>query len=152
MGNERLRSTIAGTTYSYAELAEELGVDAKTVERWVSMGRVPHRQTAARAARILGVSASWLWPELDRREPVSHSELVAYYPHRSEVPKTLWLDLLTKARREIVLLAYASLFLPEENPETIAVVRAKVAQGVRVRVGLGDPDSPETKLRTHEER
>ena len=117
MGNERLRSTIAGSNYTYRNLADEVGVDLKTVERWVGVGRTPHRQTAARVARTLGVPATWLWPALDHhRAPVSHGELVAYYPHRSEVPKTLWMELLTKAQREVVLLAYASLFLPEENP------------------------------------
>ena len=64
--NERLRSTLTNSAYTQQQLAEEVGIDPKTVERWVTKGRVPHRRTAIRTARLLGVSASWLWPDLDR--------------------------------------------------------------------------------------
>jgi transcriptional regulator with XRE-family HTH domain len=151
--NERLRSTLTSSAYTQQQLAEEVGIDPKTVERWVTKGRLPHRRTAIRAARLLGVSASWLWPELDKdRSPVSHSEVVAYYPHRSEVPKTLWMDVLESAEEQVTLLAYASLFLPEENPEAIDLLRQKASHGVPVRIALGDPDSAEAELRGREER
>ena len=48
-------------------------------------------------------------------------------------------------------MAYASLFLPEENPRSVEVLRAKAAAGVRVRICLGDPDTPEITLRAEEE-
>ncbi|MBJ7599754.1 helix-turn-helix domain-containing protein [Candidatus Nephthysia bennettiae] len=151
--NERLRSTLTASAYTQQQLAEEVGIDPKTVERWVTKGRVPHRRTAMRTARLLGVSASWLWPDLDKdRSPASHSEVVAYYPHRSEVPKRLWMDVLESAEEQIGLLAYASLFLPEENPEAIDVLRLKATRGVQVRIALGDPDSAEAELRGREER
>jgi hypothetical protein len=58
---------------------------------------------------------------------------------------------LEAARREIVLFADAALFLPEENPEAIGLLRRKAEQGVRVRLLLGDPDTPEMALRGQEE-
>ena len=41
--NERLRGSIASAGLRPAELAEAVGVDAKTVERWITKGRLPHR-------------------------------------------------------------------------------------------------------------
>jgi len=79
-------------------------------------------------------------------------QVVAFYPHRADSPKKLWMDLLVGAQEEIVLFANASLFLPEENPEAIEILRTKVASGVRVRILLGDPDHPAMELRGREER
>ena len=105
-----------GHGYTEASLAEELGVDAKTVQRWASQGRVPHRNTAVRAAKLLGVAAGWLWPDLDSADLGDVAEVVTFYPHRSQVPKTVWLDALVAVRERIDVISYASLFLPENNP------------------------------------
>jgi hypothetical protein len=82
----------------------------------------------------------------------SADQVVAFYPHRADTPKKLWMDLLVRAQGEISLFANASLFLPEENPEAIEILRAKAADGVRVRILLGDPDHPAMELRGREER
>lgn len=79
-------------------------------------------------------------------------QVVAFYPHRADTPKKLWMDLLVRAQEEVALFANASLFLPEENPEAIEILRAKAASGVRVRILLGDPDNPAMELRGREER
>ncbi|MEV4093607.1 helix-turn-helix domain-containing protein [Streptosporangium saharense] len=39
--NERLRSALVTAGITVRQLAEEVGVDPKTVERWVSTGRTP---------------------------------------------------------------------------------------------------------------
>lgn len=76
-------------------------------------------------------------------EPVNHSvdQVVAFYPHRSDTPKKLWMDLFVRAQEEIALFANASLFLPEENPEAIEILSAKAVSGVRVRILLGVPST-----------
>jgi hypothetical protein len=79
-------------------------------------------------------------------------QVVAFYPHRADTPKSLWMDLLVNAKEEINLFANASLFLPEENPEAIGILRKKAANGVRVRILLGDPAHPAMELRGREER
>lgn len=151
--NERLRSTLLSNGYSERQLAEEVGIEPKSVQRWITQGRVPHRTTAYRVAKLLGVSPGWLWPALDEdRAETSASEVVTFYPHRSDVPRHLWLDLLRAAKSEIVLMAYASLFLAEDNPEAIRLLRQKANEGVKVRIALGDPDSPEAVRRGVEER
>ncbi|GAA1558418.1 XRE family transcriptional regulator [Kribbella lupini] len=153
MVNDRLRSAMSSRQFTVEVFAAELGVDPKTVQRWLTHGRRPHRATAYRAATLLDVPANWLWPELEaRRGGAEPGEVVAFYPHRSETPKNLWLDLLKSADKELWLLAYASLFLPEQNPEVIALIKHKAANGVDVRIVLGDPDSPEAELRGREEQ
>jgi transcriptional regulator with XRE-family HTH domain len=153
MPNERLRSTLAESEYDERLLAEELGLDSKSVQRWVTRNITPRRRAAHRAAKLLGVSPSWLWPELETdRESVSQAEIVTLYPHRSDVPRRLWLDLLAGSQKRVWLYANASLFLPEENPESIDIIRSKAEAGVSVRLLMADPDSPECAQRGVEER
>lgn len=134
------------------DLAALVGVDHKTVQRWLHEGRVPHRRTALDVAEALDVALEVLWPEVNEVAVRMPTEVVALYSHRAAVPKPLWLDLLRSARTQIGLLAYASQFLPEENPGAVALLRQKAQSGVRVRIALGDPDSPEAALRGAEER
>lgn len=153
MINDRLRSTLHANGHTEASFAEELGVDSKTVQRWVTQGRTPHRATAYKAAKLLGVPSAWLWPGLDKHSKTNQpSEVVGFYPHRADSPKQLWFDLLVGAREHIDLFANASLFLPEDNPDSIEIIRHKATNGVPVRILLGDPDSPVMELRGREER
>ena len=100
MPNERLRATLLESGYDERTLADELGLDHKSVQRWITRDVTPRRTAAHRAAKLLGVSASWLWPNLEPdRESASQAEIVTLYPHRSEVPRHLWLDLVTAAQR-----------------------------------------------------
>lgn len=63
----------------------------------------------------------------------------------------MWLDLVVGAREQIDFLTFAGLFLPEDNPEVIDILRYKASSGVKVRIALGDPDSEEVALRGREE-
>jgi transcriptional regulator with XRE-family HTH domain len=153
MPNERLRATLMENDYEERSLADELGLDHKSVQRWITRGITPRRTTAHRAAKLLGVSPSWLWPNLETdRESASQAEIVTLYPHRSDVPRHLWLDLLTGSVRRVWLYANASLFLPEDNPESIGVIRQKAENGLEIRILMADPDSPECIKRGVEER
>jgi transcriptional regulator with XRE-family HTH domain len=152
MGNDRLRTTLRSSGYSAAGIAEQLDVDPKTVQRWVTRGRTPHRATANRAAKLLNVPPTWLWPGLEQAESgAGNGEVVGFYSHRAQVPKGLWLEMLVGARDSIDLITYAALHLVEDHPETVRILTHKAANGVRVRVALGDPDTPEIELRGREE-
>jgi hypothetical protein len=95
---------------------------------------------------------TWLWPEFDEAtKGEATGEVVNLYPHRSQVPRQTWLDLVLRARRRIEFLTYASLFLPEENPEAIDILKYKAGSGVSIKLALGDPASPEVALRGREE-
>lgn len=79
-------------------------------------------------------------------------DVVALYAHRADTPNNLWLDLLVGAQENIDLFANASLFLPEDNPEAIAIIKDKACNGTRVRILLADPSAPAMELRGREER
>ncbi len=151
--NERLRAAIADAGVTTEALAGHVGLDPKSVHRWVTKGVVPRRGAAHKAAELLGVTVGFLWPELGTSpSQAAQQEIVDVYPHRSDTPRRLWLDLLSGTESELWLFANASLFLPEQNPESIELIRRKAEKGVRVRILLGDPDSPEMDLRGEEER
>lgn len=86
------------------------------------------------------------------RGSASQAEIVTLYPHRSDVPGHLWFDLLTSATRRIWLYANASLFLPEDDPESIGIIRRKAETGTDVRILMADPDSEPCARRGVEEQ
>ncbi len=142
MPNERLRATLMQRGISTTALAAKLGVDHKTVERWVS-GRIPYRRHRYEIAEQLGVDEVYLWLDALPRGQVaaaSASEIVAVYPHRSEVPRDVWGRLFEEAESEIGVLVYSGLWLAEDSGVQRILAR-KAQTGVRVRILLGDPDS-----------
>lgn len=152
MPNERLRAALLQRAVTPDALAEHVGVDPKTVERWIG-GRVPYRRHRYAIATKLGVEEVYLWPDALPRDQVaiaSESEIVAVYPHRSEVPRDVWGRLFAEAESEIGVLVYAGLFLAEDAgvQRTFA---EKAKAGVRVRVLLGDPESPGVAERGEDE-
>src|SRR5215468_11464320 len=89
MPNERLRRSIAGAGLTVDRVAEIVGVDPKTVERWISKNRLPHRVHRRATSELLKADESYLWPALldrSRQESTSLAEFVALYPHRGAVP------------------------------------------------------------------
>ncbi|MET8085029.1 helix-turn-helix transcriptional regulator [Micromonospora sp. NPDC005237] len=68
--NQALRAALADSGETVESLAEQVGVDPKTVARWVTPGRVPHPRHRAAAASALGLEVRDIWPDvLKRREP-----------------------------------------------------------------------------------
>src|SRR3712207_670793 len=143
MPNERLRSTITAKGHTYETVAGKAGVDPKTVERWVTTGRTPHRSHRWQAAELLGVDEAYLWPDVLKdplTQAASEAEFVHLYPTRGAVPVELWRALTNGARDSLDFLAYAALFLPDTNPDFAGKLAAKGNAGCRVRILLGDPD------------
>jgi transcriptional regulator with XRE-family HTH domain len=154
MTNERLRSVIAAAGYSYETVATDVGVDPKTVERWVTSGRTPHRTHRWRAARLLGHDEAYLWPAVlgdARTGAASEAELLRMYPTRGSVPMDLWMSQLREAGESLDLLAYAGLFLLDNNPDVADLIKTRAEMGTQVRILLGDPDSNIVRLRGQEE-
>jgi len=153
MPNERLRAALLEHGLTPVALSEQIGVDHKTVERWISLGRVPYRRHRYAVAARLAVDEAYLWPDALSREQVteaSNSEVVAIYPHRSDVPHEVWEQFFAAAEREIGILVYAGIFLAEAAAVQ-KILAAKARGGVRVRVLLGDPDSPQVAERGADE-
>lgn len=154
MANERLRGTITATGRDYHSVAEAIGVDPKTVERWVLRDRVPHRTHRRAAAALLGKEEAFLWPSLlsePSTQAASQAEVLRVYPTRSAVPVDLWVSLIRDAVEELTLLSYAGLFLLDNNPDITGLLTDRATAGVRVRILLGDPDAEAIRRRGDEE-
>ncbi len=139
MVNERLRRAMLRADHDPASLAEAVGVSTKSAERWLSGEVTPYPRTRFRVATILREDESYLWPDAVDTSSLRGAELVATYPRRTDVPGDLWTDLLRSAERSVDLLAYAGLFLTEEHPDWIPLLKLKAEHGARVRILLGDP-------------
>jgi hypothetical protein len=146
--SELLRQALADSGRSEREVAAELGVDPKTVRRWVD-GRTPYPRHRSRLSALLRVPEDELWPDLAFNQAMPRTPaptIVATYPHRWTVPRETWRQLFRSARDEIGILAYAGLFLAED----LGILRTLADQGrsgVTVRILLGDPDSAEVSER-----
>lgn len=139
--NETLRTALAAKGIDRLDVAAKLQVDPKTVERWLS-GRLPHPSTRAALAKLLDADENDLWPATD--DPYTRRfgpEIRAVYPHRSTVPRDIWHKHFASAKHEIDILVYSGLFLFEDT-SMLQLLAAKADAGVRIRVLLGDPDSP----------
>lgn len=154
MTNERLRAAIIASGHTVESLATNVGVDVKTVERWITnSGRRPHRLTRHQVATLIRADETHLWPSLVddvHTTPGTQSELVHLYPTRSAVPGALWLDLVRGVEREMDVLVYSGTFLVEQY-DLLPVVREKAATGVRFRFAVGDESSAGVAQRAIEE-
>lgn len=148
--NETLRRALADARLGEEDVSSALSVDPKTVQRWVA-GRTPQRRHRWGLADLLGQHELALWPEIARIGDVSSCpEIQSTYPNRGAVPRETWHRLFASATEEIGLLVYAGLFLAEDV-ELLRLLADKASNGVRVRVLLGDPDSPAVVARGEEE-
>lgn len=150
--NERLRTVMLRTGTTVDELALCCGVDAKSAERWITQGRVPHRRHRWAAAARLGADEAWLWPDaVPAREQAGQSELVHLYPDRASVPRETWLRLLEEARDDVCVLVMSGTFYAQAQPRVARQLAAAAGRGVRVRLCFGDPDSEAVATRGREE-
>ena len=154
MANDRLRDAILRRGLTPVALAESVGVDPKTAERWITQGRAPYPKYRHAIAALLKETESYLWPDAvapERAARIAESELVQVYPRRGAVPQELWVRLLNDAHERIGILAYGGLFLPEQNPRFVPTLKAKAESGTQVDILLGDPECAEVASRGAEE-
>lgn len=152
MTNHRLRGAILNAEMSASALAEAVGVDTKSVARWVTEDRVPYPITRVRVARALDQQETYLWPSLldaPNATDVAAAELDRIWPTRSAISSETWHALFSRATRQIDIMVYAGAFLIE-TLDLADVVRYKASAGTEVRVLIGDPDSSAVKCRAAE--
>ncbi|ACZ89729.1 hypothetical protein [Streptosporangium roseum] len=150
MANVPLRRAMLDAKLSNQNLADRCEVDVKTVERWLQdEARVPHLRHQLAAAEALGVDTSVLWPEAIRNTVKTgpDREVLTVYPYRSACPKSIWRNLISSARNEIVFAGYTNYFLWLEHPNLAKVLKRKAEQGCKIRFLIGDPDSEVTRRR-----
>jgi len=150
MATSPLRRALAEARLREGDIAEALRVDPKTVQRWIA-GRLPQPRHRWALADLVHRHEYDLWPQLAGGPAADIGpEIIATYTHRGAVPREVWHQLFTSAEREIGILVYAGLFLAEDI-DLLRIMRAKVGDGVRIRILLGDPDSDHVALRGTEE-
>src|SRR5690349_18981872 len=112
--NETLRRALFRAGLDEPTVAARLGVDPKTVRRWIE-GRLPYPRLRWQLANLLSVDEADLWPEVFAEQAVlaRRPEIIAIYPHRWSVPRATWHQLFSSATEEISILAYSSLFIAE---------------------------------------
>jgi transcriptional regulator with XRE-family HTH domain len=140
--NDRLRDAVLRNGFTPASVAQKIGVDPKTVERWIHQDRIPYPKHRHAIAALLRESESYLWPNAlsaERVRQVTRSEVVQIHARRGAVPPETWQRLLDKAERQVGILVYGGLFLPEQNPRWVTTLRKKADSGVQVDILLGDP-------------
>jgi len=149
--NEPLRRALLHRRLRETDVAARLGVDPKTVRRWLN-GRVPYPHNRAALSDLVEADEADLWPDAGgplaaRTRP---DELGTIYPHRWAVPREVWTRLFASAEHEIGILAYSALFLAEDAG-ILRILADKGRAGVIVRIALGDPDGTHAAERGEEE-
>ncbi|GAT70256.1 XRE family transcriptional regulator [Planomonospora sphaerica] len=147
--NENLRHALIRARLQPVDIAARLAVDPKTVARWIS-GRIPYPRHRLAVADLLGVDEGELWPEQAEGRRMLPGEIKAVYPHRWAVPAETWRGFFQAAEKEIGILVYSGLFLAEDAG-LLRILTARAREGARVRIILGDPDSPQVAARGVEE-
>src|ERR671910_3490178 len=92
MANDRLRDAFNTTGLTPSDVADDLGVDPKTVERWITLGRVPYPRHRHRVAALVRESEAYLWPDAiprDRRGRKTSGRNVGVLPLRPPPPTTV---------------------------------------------------------------
>ncbi|MFE0130833.1 XRE family transcriptional regulator [Streptomyces sp. NPDC059037] len=136
------------------DLADAIEVNPKTVERWITKGKVPYRRHQYATAATLKVDVTTLWDDSRAAETsadLSKAEIVAVYPHRHVVPPGLWREMYARAEKHLDVLVYSGLFL-SEDPQFHNLLRSKVEEGTnlglcQIRILLGEPDCSAVKQR-----
>jgi transcriptional regulator with XRE-family HTH domain len=153
MVNERLVNAMKTIHVSVNAVAESARVDRRTVERWMQ-GSKPNQNHRWAIADFLNMREDMLWPADEfavESKPVASREIIAAYSHRSNIPPDVWWNLFLKARRNIDLLAYAMVFLPEQHLGLVDLLKKKARASCKIRIALVDPICKYVQNRDEEE-
>ena len=145
MENEQLRTAITRAGLSLDEFADIVQVDVKTVRRWVA-GRTPYPRHRTSVAGALDTTEHALWPAAvpapatsGAPEPTTHEpgDVVAGYAYSSDPAAPKPVELLSAAVEEIEIITpnLAS------QPEVVALLRARAADGCRICILIEEPDA-----------
>lgn len=124
------------------DLAARLGVDPKTVRRWIEGRALPYRRHRWTLASLLGTAETDLWPQLRSVQP-RPEEVVAIYPHLHTVPHELWLWLFGSADHDISLLEDSGLPIAGDR-EVMRILAERAQAGAVIRVCLATKGATET--------
>ncbi|WP_236743431.1 MULTISPECIES: helix-turn-helix domain-containing protein [Nocardiopsis] len=150
--NVALRKALAASRLTEIDVAAHLGVDPKTVRRWLS-GQRPYPRHRWALADLLQAEEDTLWPpssQEDEAHAPASKHVQRVYAHRWQVPREVWWDLFNSAEQEIGILVYSGLFLADDAG-MLEVLRTRARDGVSIRILLGNPESKQLQQRGEDE-
>jgi len=154
MANDRLRAALGRATLTNEQVARQVGVDPKTVQKWLA-GRVPHPRHRWAVAQLVDEHEEFLWPNAQRNaaDRVGDiAEIVAAFPRRASVDALKWRRLIDQGKQQIDLLGYTAYFLPQLVPEFVDILLEKCEAGCQIRLIIADPECEQVRLRDDEEQ
>jgi len=134
--NETFCRALLQARLTEEDIAACLGVDPKTVRRWIEGRALPYRRHRWALATMLDTPETDLWPELRSAQP-RPAEVVAVYPHLGTVPRDAWLRLFGSAKRSISLLDHLESPLAKDG-RILAVLAERARAGALIRICLPD--------------
>ena len=149
--NETLCHALLQAGLNEDDVAARLGVDTKTVRRWIEGRALPYRRHRWALAALLSTAETDLWPQLRSAQP-RPEELVTVYPHLGTVPREVWLRLFGSAQHEISLLDHRERPLAADRDVARALAE-KIRAEITVRICLaesGDAEASPGGIRAHQ--
>lgn len=156
--NEQLKAKLVEHGFSPAQFARRVGVELKTVRRWLANAHASVREdNAHQAAKVLHCTPHDLWPTKFPPEvapvcpdtPVPFSPTV--YASRTQVPLAVWQDHFAGAQHAIDILVFAATFLFDTLDSFTTTLTEAARRSVQVRFLVGDPHGDNMSLRGEEE-
>lgn len=158
VANDRLKAKLRERGLSPSQFARRIGVELKTVRRWLANANARVREDNAReAADKLSCTPHDLWPAQFAPEPVIvHPDTPVpfsptVYAGRTLVPVTTWQDHFAGAQHAIDILVFAATFLFDTLDGFTTTLTEAARRGVQVRFLVGDPHGDNMSLRGEEE-
>ncbi|WP_067839582.1 DUF5919 domain-containing protein [Nocardia lijiangensis] len=147
MANERLRTALLQNGLTPQSAAESLGVDAKTVERWITKERVPYPKHRYALTALLHESEDYLWPEAAPRRQFADVEAV--YTTRAEFTQAMPPRQLFEGATTIDMSGLSLNLLCQQYSDNDLL--KLVAAGTTIRCLFLDPDGKHIRAREEEE-
>jgi transcriptional regulator with XRE-family HTH domain len=135
--NETFCRALLQARLTEEDIAACLGVDPKTVRRWIEGRALPYRRHRWALATMLDTPETDLWPELRSAQP-RPADVVAVYPHLGTVPAETWLRLFGSAQHDISILDHPEWSLAMRS-EVLSTLAQRVRAGVTIRICIAAP-------------
>jgi transcriptional regulator with XRE-family HTH domain len=135
--NETFCRALLRARLTEEDIAARLGVDPKTVRRWIEGRALPYRRHRWALAAMLDTAETDLWPELRSAQP-RPAEVVAVYPHLGTVPHKVWLHFFGSAEEDISVLGAGGLPVADDR-KVMTSMEVRARAGVTIRICLANP-------------
>lgn len=137
--NSALEHHLLEAGFTPARLAEQLGIDEKTVQRWLAGRCRPYLRHQYAVATALRVDRRDLWPDPVAAPGAVGNDLVTLYESRLDIPNRLWTD-LTAVPGDVEILTTDLRWFLENHPVLGAEMNCHALEGARVHLTLLDSD------------